>query len=64
MKKILAIFICIFLVCTLPIVAFAEEVSDRVLFIADGNILEQNSPDEFFTHPNHPRLQEFLKKVL
>ena len=43
---------------------FAREVSDRVLFIADGNILEQNSPDEFFTHPNHPRLQEFLKKVL
>ena len=43
---------------------FAREVSDRVLFIADGNILEQNTPDEFFTHPNHPRLQEFLKKVL
>ena len=43
---------------------FAREVSDRVLFIADGNILEQNTPDEFFTHPNHPRLQDFLKKVL
>ena len=43
---------------------FAREVSDRVLFIAEGNILEQNKPDEFFTHPNHPRLQEFLKKVL
>ena len=43
---------------------FAREVSDRVLFIADGNILESNSPDNFFTHPEHPRLQEFLKKVL
>ncbi len=43
---------------------FAREVSDRVLFIADGNILEQNSPDEFFTHPQHPRLQDFLRKVL
>jgi polar amino acid transport system ATP-binding protein len=43
---------------------FAREVSDRVLFIAEGNILEQNSPEEFFTHPNHPRLQEFLRKVL
>ena len=43
---------------------FAREVSDRVLFIADGNILEQNAPDEFFTHPAHPRLQEFLRKVL
>ena len=43
---------------------FAREVSDRVLFIADGNILEQNKPEEFFAHPNHPRLQEFLRKVL
>ena len=43
---------------------FAREVSDRVLFIADGNILEQNTPDEFYNHPTHPRLQEFLKKVL
>ena len=43
---------------------FAREVSDRVLFIADGNILENNKPEEFFSHPNHPRLQEFLRKVL
>ena len=43
---------------------FAQEVSDRVLFIADGNILEQNTPDELFNHPTHPRLQDFLKKVL
>lgn len=43
---------------------FAREVSDRVLFIADGNILEDGSPDQVFTAPNHPRLQEFLKKVL
>lgn len=43
---------------------FAREVSDRVLFITQGNVLEENTPDEFFTHPTHPRLQEFLKKVL
>ena len=43
---------------------FAREVSDRVLFIAEGNILEDNSPDQLFDHPQHPRLQEFLKKVL
>ena len=43
---------------------FAREVSDRVLFIADGNVLEENTPDEFFTHPTHPRLQDFLAKVL
>ena len=43
---------------------FAREVSDRVLFIAEGNILENTKPDEFFSHPHHPRLQEFLSKVL
>ena len=43
---------------------FAREVSDRVLFIAEGNVLEEGKPEEFFTHPNHHRLQEFLRKVL
>ena len=43
---------------------FAEEVSDRVLFIAEGNILEQGAPKELFHNPTHPRLQEFLRKVL
>ena len=43
---------------------FAEEVSDRVLFIADGNILEDGTPDQVFHNPQHPRLQDFLKKVL
>ena len=43
---------------------FAREVSDRVLFMAEGNILEENRPAELFDHPTHPRLQEFLSKVL
>ncbi len=43
---------------------FAKEVASRVLFMADGVIVEQNTPDEFFSHPNSPRLQEFLSKVL
>ena len=43
---------------------FAEEISDRVLFIADGNILEQGTPQHMFHEPRHPRLQDFLKKVL
>ena len=43
---------------------FAREVADRVLFINDGVITEENTPDEFFAHPKHPRLQEFLSKVL
>ena len=43
---------------------FAEEVSDRVLFIADGNVQEQGAPQHIFHNPVHPRLQDFLRKVL
>ena len=43
---------------------FAREVSDRVLFMAEGNILEQGRPDQVFGQPTHPRLQDFLAKVL
>ena len=43
---------------------FAREVSDRCLFIADGKVLEDAPPEEFFDHPRHPRLKEFLSKVL
>ena len=43
---------------------FAREVGTRVLFMAEGNILEQGSPDQVFNHPAHPRLQDFLRKVL
>ena len=43
---------------------FAEEVSDRVLFIAGGNVLEEGPPQTFFHNPTHPRLQDFLRKVL
>ncbi len=43
---------------------FAREVSDRVLFMDEGKIVEQGTPDEIFNHPRHPRLQEFLAKVL
>jgi len=43
---------------------FAKKVATRVLFIDEGKIVEQNSPDEFFDNPKHPRLQEFLSKIL
>jgi len=43
---------------------FAKKVATRVLFMDEGRIVEQNSPDEFFEHPKHPRLQEFLSKIL
>ena len=43
---------------------FAREVGDRVLFMADGKLLEEGSPEAIFNHPQHPRLQDFLAKVL
>ncbi len=43
---------------------FAKEVATRVLFIDGGKVAEQNNPKDFFEHPQNPRLQEFLSKVL
>ncbi len=43
---------------------FAREVANRVVFVDEGKILEENSPDEFFSNPKHPRTQDFLSKVL
>lgn len=44
--------------------AFAREVADRVIFMADGKIVEENTPTEIFEHPQTERLQTFLSKVL
>jgi polar amino acid transport system ATP-binding protein len=44
--------------------SFAREIADRVVFMDAGQILEQASPEAFFTHPEHPRTQRFLQKVL
>ena len=43
---------------------FAREVANRVMFINDGVIQEENTPDEFFSHPQNPRLKDFLSRVL
>ena len=43
---------------------FAREVANRVIFIDEGIIKEDEPPEEFFAHPKHPRLQDFLSKVL
>ena len=43
---------------------FAREVASRVMFINEGQIQEENTPKEFFSHPENPRLCEFLSKVL
>ncbi|GEL67490.1 amino acid ABC transporter ATP-binding protein [Marinilactibacillus psychrotolerans] len=43
---------------------FAREVADRVLFMDDGHIVEQGTPEEIFQHPENPRTQDFLAKIL
>lgn len=43
---------------------FAREVADRVMFIDEGVIMEENAPEEFFANPKSPRLKDFLSKVL
>ncbi len=43
---------------------FAREVADRILFMCDGVIAEEATPDEFFNNPKNPRLQQFLQKIL
>jgi len=44
--------------------SFAREVSDRVIFMDDGYILESANPEKLFTNPEHPRIKAFLDKML
>ncbi len=43
---------------------FAREVADRIIFMADGEILEEGTPEHFFDQPTHPRTRSFLSKIL
>ena len=43
---------------------FAREIASRIVFIDEGKVLEEGTPEAFFTHPKTPRVKEFLKKVL
>ena len=43
---------------------FAKEVADRVIFMADGEILEEKTPEDLFSNPEHPKAQQFLASVL
>lgn len=52
------------MICVTHEMGFAREVADRVIFMADGVIVEENTPDVIFTAPSDPRLQQFLKSIL
>ncbi len=52
------------MVCVTHEMAFAKAVADRVVFMDEGQIIEENTPDAFFQHPQSPRSQDFLSKIL
>jgi general L-amino acid transport system ATP-binding protein len=52
------------LLCVTHEMGFAKAVADRVIFMDQGQIVEQNTPDEFFSHPQTDRAQDFLSKIL
>ncbi len=52
------------MMCVTHEMGFARQVADRVIFMDDGRILEQGSPEHFFEHPENPRCREFLAKIL
>ena len=52
------------MVCVTHEMNFAKQVADRVIFMDDGQILEEGTPEHFFTNPQNPRCQDFLNKIL
>ena len=52
------------MLCVTHEMGFARSVADRVIFMADGEILEQAAPEQFFSAPRHPKAQAFLGQIL
>ncbi len=52
------------MICVTHEMGFAREVADRIIFMDDGNLGEQSSPEQFFNNPQNPRTQDFLSKIL
>jgi polar amino acid transport system ATP-binding protein len=52
------------MICVTHEMGFAREVADRVIFMDEGSLVEQNKPEEFFHNPQHRRTQDFLGKIL
>jgi glutamate transport system ATP-binding protein len=52
------------MLCVTHEMGFARKVADKVVFMADGQILEQSTPDDFFEHPKTNRAKDFLSKIL
>ena len=52
------------MICVTHEMGFAREVADRVIFMDGGQLIEQNTPEEFFHNPQNERTKDFLSKIL
>ena len=52
------------MICVTHEMGFARSVADRVIFMAEGHILEEAKPGDFFDNPQHPKTQAFLSQIL
>ena len=52
------------MLCVTHEMGFARQVADRMIFMDEGQIVEQNEPKDFFEHPQHERTQLFLQQIL
>ena len=52
------------LICVTPEMGFARKVANRVIFMDEGEIIEQNEPEKFFSNPRHNRTKLFLSQIL
>ncbi len=52
------------MICVTHEMGFAREVADRVVFMCDGVLAEDDTPANIFTNPKHPRLKQFLQSIL
>jgi polar amino acid transport system ATP-binding protein len=52
------------MLCVTHEMGFARSVADRVIFMADGRIVEQAPPEQFFSHPQHEKTRNFLGQIL
>jgi general L-amino acid transport system ATP-binding protein len=52
------------MICVTHEMGFARQVANRVIFMDQGQIIEENEPEEFFDHPHHERTKLFLSQIL
>ena len=55
---------CMTMICVTHEMGFAKQVADRIIFMDEGEIVEENTPEEFFNNPQNVRTKTFLDQIL